>query len=430
MLAGAPAAFADALTDQANALLEQGKAADAFALLSPLEGDRAGSLEYDLLLGIAAVDSGQNTRAIFALERVLAVDPNNSRARAEIARAYLAVGETETSRKEFQTVRGQAVPPAVKSAIDRYLTALDQVEAANRFSVRRYIEFGVGHDSNANAGPAVDQYQGFTIPGAQRNQADNYGTFGGGIDFRAPVGGGLAIIGSLSASGRANMRWDQFDTSSIDGSIGVAHQQAKDTISASLQASTFKLAIDPANNGIGRTTDRYRDSAGFSLQWQHNYDQRTQTSAFVQYGELKYPGQTFRDARRWMSGAGFAKALRESPVLFFGGIYFGAEHPVTSARDDLGFGMAGMRLGGQYTLNEDMAMFANLGYEHRQHSMDDLVALMTRRDKQLTFGVGLAWVPAKDWRVTPQAQVVRNDSTIAINEFHRRVYSVTVRRDF
>ncbi len=65
----------------------------AFALLDPLEIARAGESAFDYLLGIAALDSGHVTRAIFALERVLAVQPQNNLARAEIARAYLIAGE-------------------------------------------------------------------------------------------------------------------------------------------------------------------------------------------------------------------------------------------------------------------------------------------------------------------------------------------------
>ncbi len=84
----APTAFADAVLDEARALMGQNKAAAAFALLDPLEEDRSGDPEFDYLLGIAALDSGEFTRAIFALERVLAVEPGNDIARAEIARAY------------------------------------------------------------------------------------------------------------------------------------------------------------------------------------------------------------------------------------------------------------------------------------------------------------------------------------------------------
>lgn len=67
------AAFADALTDRAKRLLEQKQPKQAYDLLLPQEGARAGDPEFDYLLGIAAIDSGEPERGVFALERVLAV---------------------------------------------------------------------------------------------------------------------------------------------------------------------------------------------------------------------------------------------------------------------------------------------------------------------------------------------------------------------
>ena len=59
-------------------------------------------------------------------ERVLAVQPDNARARAEIGRAYLALGESVGARRELETVRNQNVPPEVARAIDRLLSAIDR----------------------------------------------------------------------------------------------------------------------------------------------------------------------------------------------------------------------------------------------------------------------------------------------------------------
>src|SRR5258706_205275 len=80
-------AFADEVTDRARRLLQEKNPQAAYQLLQPLESQRAGDPEYDYLLGIAALDSGERERAVFALERVLAVNPNHAQARAEIARA-------------------------------------------------------------------------------------------------------------------------------------------------------------------------------------------------------------------------------------------------------------------------------------------------------------------------------------------------------
>lgn len=50
-------------------------------------------------LGIAALDAGHLTRAIFALELTVELQPANNLARAELAHAYLAAGETANARK-------------------------------------------------------------------------------------------------------------------------------------------------------------------------------------------------------------------------------------------------------------------------------------------------------------------------------------------
>ncbi len=123
MIAGA--VRADAVTDNAKALLDKGEAKAAYALLEPLEPQRAGDPEYDFLLGLAALEIGKNTNAVFALERVLAVDPNHARARAEIARAYAALGEASTAKQEFEAAKRQGVPPEVANTIDRMLAAID-----------------------------------------------------------------------------------------------------------------------------------------------------------------------------------------------------------------------------------------------------------------------------------------------------------------
>src|SRR3990172_10272519 len=72
----ATSALADKVTDQARKLLEQRNAKAAYDLLLPLQSQRAGEIEYDYFLGVAALDAGDPQQAVFALERVLAVNPH------------------------------------------------------------------------------------------------------------------------------------------------------------------------------------------------------------------------------------------------------------------------------------------------------------------------------------------------------------------
>jgi len=75
---------ADELLVSAKRQLDNGNPQAAYNLLIPLQSERAGDPEYDFLLGSAAMGIGKNTEAVFALERVLAVRPDATAARALI----------------------------------------------------------------------------------------------------------------------------------------------------------------------------------------------------------------------------------------------------------------------------------------------------------------------------------------------------------
>ena len=103
------AAFADDLLKKAEQLISSGQHQQAYDLLLAEAEERSGTPDFDLLLGIAALDSGHPSHAVFALERVLAMQPNNAHARAELAKAYFQMGENEAAKEEFTAVNKQQV---------------------------------------------------------------------------------------------------------------------------------------------------------------------------------------------------------------------------------------------------------------------------------------------------------------------------------
>lgn len=421
------AAWADAVTDNARSLLDKGEAKAAYEMLEPLEPQRAGDPEYDFLLGLAALEIGKSTNAVFALERVLAVNPNHARARAEIARAYLALGETKTAKQEFETVKQQGIPPDVASTIDRLITAVERVEDEGRTTIRSYVEATIGHDTNVNSataanGISVPAWGGpiLTLNSASRQQSDTFTTLGAGLNVRHPLSREWALIGGLNGNKRMNNHHeDTFDTGQADGHIGVMRTYGKDVFSAVAQYN--QLWVD--NN-------RYREASGFTTQWQHNYDARTQSSLYVQYADLHYPSENERNAHRFVIGANFAHALQGFKTVFYGGAYLGEEVTKDDSFPHLGHFLFGARVGAQHELNRNLKAFANLSYEQRRYGAEHPLLLRTRVDGQWNFGVGMAWTPAKNWVVTPQFQYTHNRSNLAINHFNREVVSVTVRREF
>lgn len=419
-------ARADALTAQAKALLDRSEWQTAYALLAAQESERAGDVDFDLLLGIAAVESGKNTSAVFALERVLATQPNHPRARAEIARAYLALGETKTARKEFESVREQPVPDEVKRTIDRFLSAIEQIDSEGKTIVRGYAELTVGYDTNVNAGPsgsqvAVPAFGGllFTINPTGVSLKDSFTTVAAGLTLRSPLAKGLDLVANLSGNKRINGTYDIYDTGGADGNIGIAYKQERDTLSLGYQQGTFYV-----------DNLRHRDSSGFTAQIQRDFDARNQASLFFQHGWLRYPGQGARNADRTVVGVNAAHALSDRKTVFYGGIYAGEEAETGANVPQLGHDLWGARVGGQYQYRADLAFFANLGYEERSYGGDDPLFLKRRDEYQANLGIGAVWNVAPKWRVTPQLAHTRNSSNIPINKYTRDMLSVSVRHSF
>ncbi len=119
-----------ALLDKADALLKAGKPAQAYDLLEPVEAAYSGDADYGYKLGVAALDSDKPDRAVIALEKVLAVDPDFSGARLELARAYFAMGKYDPARDQFETVLARKPPEEVKGVVQKYLASIRERRAA------------------------------------------------------------------------------------------------------------------------------------------------------------------------------------------------------------------------------------------------------------------------------------------------------------
>ena len=416
----------DPTLSKASALIKSNDFKSAYELLEPLESERAGDVDYDYLLGVAAVESGKVTRGVFALERVLATSPNHTDARAEIAKAYFKLGETETSKTEFKNILDQKPPKEVTDAIEKYMSAIDKSLGLTA-TFGAYLDVGVGHDSNVNSASsastvAVPFFGGalFTLNSASRERSDTFANLAGGISFRQPVSRDVAVFASANGYYRKNESEEAFDTSSVDFNAGLRYKRFIDTFTFAVQDSTFGL--DDA---------RFRHAYGFTGQWQRDLDDRNQVNLFFQSARLSYPGNSIRDADRYVIGGGWAHVFAgdKSPVLFLS-VYGGKEDARHSSADFLGNDLYGVRAGGQLTINPKLVAYGSASYEYRDYNGQDPFFLTTRKDDQYDFALGLRYLPGHQWTIRPQISYVRNDSNIVINDFDRTVVSINFRRDF
>ena len=416
-------AFADEITDRARRLLQEKNPQAAYRLLEPLESQRAGDPEYDYLLGIAALDSGERERAVFALERVLAVNPSHAQARAEIARAYFLLGEKENAVREFQNVRATNPPEAVKQTIDRYLSAL----GVGATQLSGFLEIGFGWDSNVNSATASNQIAIPALGGIVATIApsgvkihDTFTTAGGGVSVVHGFTPEWAVVAGAAVNGKFNTHQSDFNTGTVDGNLGLRWARGQEAITAGYQGQDFRV-----------DNDDFRRSNGVVAQWQHSYSEYSQVSLFVQEADLSYPTQSIRDARRTIVGVAFGHGWdAPSKPVVFGSLYGGSEKQKEADQPQLGHKPVGVRLGGQVSVGANAVLFGLLSYERRVYGGDDPFFLVTRRDKQSDIRLGMNYALRPGWLLVPQIAYTGNQSNIDLNKYDRAVISLTLRKTF
>lgn len=422
-------AFADELLSKAEQLISAGQHQQAYDLLLAESEELSGSPDFDLLLGIAALDSGHPSQAVFALERVLAMQPDNPHARAELAKAYFQMGENEAAKEEFTAINKQQIPASVSAAIDKYMSAIEARFASIKSRVTVYVEGKMGYDSNANSAtdsstvaiPALGNLL-FTLDETGREIDSGFFELGAGIGFYTPFQGSddVNIFGAINLHERITFTEPDFRSRIADGQVGLSLTRGKNQYRASLLAQRFDFG-----------GDTNREQAGGSLQWLYAYDKRTQYSVFAQAAIQRFPGQQTRDVNQYSVGVGAVHGYdREGQPVVFAGVFVGTDDESEATRPDIGRNFVGIRLGGQYTLNEKMELQGNLSYQYSRYGGDDPLFLKRRRDHFIITRLGLNYSLSKSWSALPEIQYLNNDSTLPINDFNRWQLFVTVRNNF
>jgi outer membrane protein len=422
----APAfAVKDSVLAEASKLIAKRDFNAAYQLLEPLEADRAGDIDYDYLFGVAGVESGNTSRGAFALERVLAIDPNNKDARAEMAKAHYILGEIDASKAEFNNVLKQSPDAQTKKTIDKLLNAIDKIEGTTT-TFAAYLDGGLGWDSNVSSAPGINNIAVPVFGGALldlgssgKEKSDEFVSLAAGVSVRHPFSQQLSAFGSAGVNDKKNLS-EEFDTRTLDFNAGLQYRYAQSSYSIAFQNNHFYL-----------DGDAFRRAYGATAQWLHNIDDNNQAGLFMQYSRLNYVQNSSRNADRTIFGvnAGHIFKAKFTPVLF-ASLYGGKEDARESISEFLDQDITGLRLGGQLSFSPQWQMFSSLAAEYRDNDTTDPIFLKKRKDKQYDFSLGLNYFPAPRWSVKPQFSYTQNQSNIELNEFDRKIISVNVRKDF
>lgn len=137
-------------------LVQAGQLNEAYQLASDLEIELSGDPDFDFAYGRIALSVGQFDRAVFALERAVAEQPQWHQARFILAQAYFTSKNYPAATIQLDALQSAAVPE-LEQAIRELRRAIDFAEIKLKGYQRHKVRYGVGHDDNVNSGTAEDR---------------------------------------------------------------------------------------------------------------------------------------------------------------------------------------------------------------------------------------------------------------------------------
>ena len=410
--------------NQLKALFDAGEINKAYdyaeAEVTKYEGDP----NFDYYYGISAIDTGHASEGVFALERVLLIQPNNHAARLELARGYFILEEFARARKEFETVLDIEPPADVTEKIYGYLDAIRLQEGRYTTIQNAYIEMGFGSDSNANSGPDITSFTigTLTIPLdiATQEQDDNFYEVTLNYGLSTPVAVGTSYYATINGNAHSNSDHSEFDTATYTINTGFQFLHAQDAYTIDLMGQQFNL-----------DGDKYRFLTGLNTNWRRHLSQQSTLQTFLQLLQQKFNGQETRDVDTISLGVSFSQKFNAvlSPV-FFSSLNLAQDTPkinndaskTNSERD-----YYGARIGVILGTSTKTSTQLSLSYQTSEYGLTDTTTGKVREDDYLNTAVDFTWLIDRNWSLFAKANMTKNSSNNLLYEYDRNLFSLNLR---
>lgn len=414
---------------RARALLEAGKAEEALSLLEPLEAKLAGDLEYDYMLGIAALNANQPSKATFIFERVIAMAPGFPTVRADMGRAYYMLGDYARAKIEFETLLTfQNLPPDLKGTAEKYMTALQGGGVGEVRALTSYIEVGFGRDSNANTATHINPIKVaaptflFTLDPDDLARKDNYRSLNAGIDYNTSLGEGFSVYAGGDYRGRFYRQLDTSDYGLLDGRAGIGYSTG-----SSLIRGGFVGGYYAGDNKLART------NLGATLDWRYALDSSNQLTlggSVIQY-RFTQIGANVNDYLAYTVNAGWFGAIGTQSGVGLT-LTAGVEkaNDVGAGRADGDKDILGLRAFYQTTFANDIGGFVTAGVQEGKYDRVNATYGDLRRDTTYDATVGGSIGLGQRWTLRPMVTRIVNRSTLDPNFYRKTDVSISLRKDF
>jgi hypothetical protein len=416
---------ADETGDQLREMIVSGRFDAAYAIAEQHQ-DRLGEPGFDILYGLAAIETGRASEGILALERYRMAAPQDSQAALHLARGYLLLGEAARARADLETMIGAGLGPDLAEVANALLDVARMQESATAGGARGYVEAGLGSDSNVNGGVSgsvvtLPVFGQVTLPGATTRTGDTFAQVAAGAQGTRFIEPGLALFGAIDFNARGHAQDNNYDQNVLGGNVGVSLNRAGTIWRATASHQTLWL-----------DSIRYRSVTGLAGDWATGIYPGGMVNAFLQYARFEYGdrGADQRDADFYGVGVGYRKiftgALRPALnlSLTLGDERNDQNHPEYSRNL---WGMSG-----SFSIRPlpRLTLAATLMHQESDYDADDPLLLVTRHDRYDSLTLGATYLLDRQLSLRGEIIYADNQSNIPLYEYDRLQGLVKLRYEF
>ena len=397
-----------------ESMIANNDAEAAYASLSNAEPELAGNVYFDYLLGVAALDTGRTSEAIFALRRAITMEPGFSGARMELARAYFESGNHGLARPLFVALLDESPPPGVRGVINNYINAIDARPSAPARQFTPFVELGAGHDTNANGSTDSDQFLGFMLSPDNVKTESPFAELAAGFNYSVSSSTRLAWYLGGRAGHRHNPDAGFVDSTVVSGLGGFSWQRGSFFGRAGVDG--YWAARDGESNSSYGGIDLL-----FGTRASHNWD----LTLGLRGGALRHDSTIDTlDVDRYLYTAG--AQYRFDSLATLGLELVGGDDNAREASSPHG----NSKFGGRVVLTAPLGgarLFASVGSLTSDY--DGLFFGSAREDTQLTTTIQIEFrdVMTEGLSLIPRLRYFDNDSNVDLYKYDRTEAALLLR---
>ena len=410
-------------------LLAEERYEEAYELAVEHRAELEGELQFDLLYGRAAVNAGELSEGIFALERVVMRRPGFAQARLELARAYYLSGEDIRARHHFDAVLAQDPPAPVVATIERFQQRMQARADRYTTTVSGHLELGGGYDSNVNSATSSDtvdaQIFGLTLPiEVEDETSDSFLRSAGQLQISRPISPSQTLFARGDFELRNNWSESDFNTQRYGGRLGTIFHGDRVRTTLAGRVQHFRLS--------GRS---YQNLFGLSADVSASLTDRMLLNAGAQAMRLRYADLPDRDSDLGIVSAGLTHFWPRSTwrpvvnVTLFAGRE-DADEDTAGAQANTDRDLYGLNGLLRLQFAPDWSLTTRAQYRHSEYDEENALFEETREEDFYQVSLELDWSPSARLTVGPRLEYRDNDANIELFDYERTVFELRARYSF